>query len=637
MSAYPGRTSVDVAFVVMPFADVDRPAIGVSLLQAAAKGVGLSSKILYCNFDLAEAIEYELYRALSDLVPTESLVGEWFFADIVFDLPPEQEYITKVLSKNAPPAMISKVLEARKLRRRFIEQCTQFVLQANPRVVGFTTTFHQSCASLAVAKRLKECGSPAPIVFGGANCEGEMGEEFLRSFSFIDYVCTREGDIAFPDFLARFFRQGDRRGGPGFIGRCDEVPNEPPKLVVDLDALPIPDYGDYFQRIESSTLRDILRPTILVETSRGCWWGAKHHCTFCGLNGETMHFRSKSPARAVEEITTLSSRHGVKRVDFVDNILDMRYFSTMIPMLEDAHLELEMFYEVKANLRHDQVAALARVGVKRIQPGIESFSDEVLALMRKGCTACQNIQLLRWCLECGVQPLWNLIGGFPGESPDEYEAAAQLVPLLVHLPPPSGCAPIRLDRFSPLFTRASETGLRQVRPNAAYYYVYPFGRRVLSRLAYFFNFEYPDGRNPDAYLDPLTRATEDWKAAHSRPAGRAPILDATWVAPVEWHIADTRNCAKKCEYRLRGVAARVYTACDRAQTRSTLQRLLSDADADELDSAIAELIEDKLLLSKNGQLLSLAVMRLRPGSSEESNGQVTAATANAAAQLSCAV
>jgi hypothetical protein len=152
MSAYPGRTSVDVAFVVMPFADVDRPAIGVSLLQAAAKGLGLSSKILYCNFDLAEAIEYELYRALSDLVPTESLVGEWFFADIVFDLPPEQEYITKVLSKNAPPAMISKVLEARKLRRRFIEQCTQFVLQANPRVVGFTTTFHQSCASLAVAK-----------------------------------------------------------------------------------------------------------------------------------------------------------------------------------------------------------------------------------------------------------------------------------------------------------------------------------------------------------------------------------------------------------------------------------------------------------------------------------------------------
>ncbi len=636
MNSHPGVTSLDVALVVMPFADVDRPAIGVSLLQAAAKRLGVSSRILYCNFDLAEEIGHELYGQISILVPTESLVGEWFFADLLFDLPPEQEYINKVLVKHAPPGIISQVVEARKLRRQFVERCAQMVLHETPRVVGFTTTFHQTCASLAVAKRLRELGSRAKIVFGGANCEGEMGEELLRSFSFIDYVCTREGDIAFPDFLARFFRQGDRRGGPGFIGRYDQVPNQPPELVVDLDALPMPDYVDYFERLERSTLGRALRPTLLVETSRGCWWGAKHHCTFCGLNGKTMQFRSKSPERAVEEITALSNRHRMKRVDFVDNILDMRYFGTMLPKLEDARLDLEMFYEVKANLRRDQVAALARVGVKRIQPGIESFSDEVLALMRKGCTGFQNIQLLRWCLEFGVQPLWNLIGGFPGESPDEYSAVAQMVPMLVHLPPPTGSARIRLDRFSPLFARASEMDLRHVRPNAAYYYVYPFGRRVLSRLAYFFDFEYPDGRDPDDYMGALSLAAEDWKAAHARPAG-APVLDATWVAPDEWYIVDTRNCATKSEHRLTGVAAHVHTACDRAQARSTVQRLLSDAPADELDRAIAELIEDKLVLSRNGQLLSLAVMRGRPGSWEGSNGEVTAATANAAAQLSCTV
>ena len=49
-----------------------------------------------------------------------------------------------------------------------------------PRVVGFTTTFHQTCASLAVARRLKALPDPPLVVFGGANCEGEMGVQMLR-------------------------------------------------------------------------------------------------------------------------------------------------------------------------------------------------------------------------------------------------------------------------------------------------------------------------------------------------------------------------------------------------------------------------------------------------------------------------
>ncbi len=38
------------------------------------------------------------------------------------------------------------------------------------------------------------------------------------------------------------------------------------------------------------------------ETSRGCWWGQKKHCTFCGLNPLGMNYRAKSPERAVEII-----------------------------------------------------------------------------------------------------------------------------------------------------------------------------------------------------------------------------------------------------------------------------------------------------------------------------------------------
>ena len=98
---------------------------------------------------------------------------------------------------------------------------------------------------------------------------------------------------------------------------------------------------------------------MMFETSRGCWWGAKKHCTFCGLNGATMAYRSKSPARAFDEIRQLVSHYGVTRVECVDNILDNRYISTVFPRLAASGLGIELFYEVKANLRQGQLVSRA--------------------------------------------------------------------------------------------------------------------------------------------------------------------------------------------------------------------------------------------------------------------------------------
>ena len=70
--------------------------------------------------------------------------------------------------------------------------------------------------------------------------------------------------------------------------------------------------------------------------------------------------------------------------------------------------------------------------------------------MGKGTTVIQNIQLLRWCAELGVRPSWNILYGFPGEDPAEFEEAAQLMPRLFHLSAPSVVLPFRIDRFSPV-------------------------------------------------------------------------------------------------------------------------------------------------------------------------------------------
>lgn len=607
---------MDVAFAVVPFADIARPAIGVSLLKAGLERRGFSAKIHYFNIEFAETIGDDVYTHISDHTPSDSMAGEWFFADLVFanQLPPDHEFIRNVLGKVTPPDMLRRFLDSRRHRAEFIEQCANKLKATGAPIIAFTTTFHQTCACLAIAKRLKDMPDPPVICFGGANCEGEMGLQIIQSFPWVDYVCTREGDGVFPDFVEGFLRRGETAARPGFLRRGESHEVSYPPIVEDMDSLPIPDYDDYVDTLKASALDGKIKREMQIEAARGCWWGAKHHCTFCGLNGDTMPYRSKSPDRVYEELKYLYKRYGYKRIDSVDNILDHRYLSTVFPRLVDEGIELEMFYEVKANLKLAQLAAMRRGGITMIQPGIESFSSEVLKAMDKGVTGAQNIQLLKWSEEVGILPAWNILAGFPDESPAEYAKMAELLPLLTHLEPPTGCAQIRLDRFSPLFNKAAERGLRRVRPTLAYYYVFPLGRRELARLAYFFDFDYEDGRKPDAYITPVQNEIARWRNARFLDEGKnRPKLDAWIQEGGTVKVADTRSCAVTGEHWLAGLDAQILLACDTAQSRAAVERQFASSHTrEQTGEAIERLLAARLAAAIDNQILSLPVLRNRP-------------------------
>lgn len=609
-----GKFVMSVVFAVLPFADIARPSIGVSLLQAGIAREGFASRICYFNIEMAELLGLELYRHLANSFPADTLIGEWIFADFLFgeQLPPEREYLHRLLTKYPQYSSLATSLSnARRVVPEFIERCIQQLLQCSPEIVGFTSTFHQTCASLAIARRLKERPNAPLILFGGANCEGEMGLQMIRSFPWIDYVCTQEGDLALPALLKALQDDSSPATVAGIVGREGNSEISRPQLVQDMDILPTPDYTDYFARLQQSPLQPEIHTGVLLETSRGCWWGAKQHCTFCGLNGATMAFRSKSPGRAFEELTEITRTYGQKTIDCVDNILDIKYIQTLFPRIAQSDLEVELFYETKANLRYSQLVTMRDGGVKAIQPGIESLSNDVLRLMRKGCTGTQNIQLLRWCDELGIIAAWNIITGFPGEEPAEYARMAQLVPLLVHLSAPTGCGQFRLDRFSPYYDQAKEYGLTRVRPNPAYYYIFPFGRRELERLAYFFEFDFPYEPTVLEYTADLVREVDFWRSVRATPPENRPRLDLTQTDEGVV-VTDTRPCAVRHTHLLTGMPARVYLLCDAAQTQNTLARELGDqASTADLQEALKMLLADKLLIEMEGQYLSLAIIRDR--------------------------
>ena len=260
---------------------------------------------------------------------------------------------------------------------------------------------------------------------------------------------------------------------------------------------------------------------MLVETARGCWWGERSHCTFCGLNGTTMTFRSKSPERAFHELALLRRRYGAAVFSVVDDILDLRYFDSVIPMLAAAKLGIEFFWEIKANLTDRQVRALRDAGVAYVQPGIESLNDHVLELMKKGTTSFRNIELLKWCKEYGIKPMWNLLYGFPGETAADYDETIETIHAIWHLDPPTGYGPIRLDRFSPYHEDPAAFGMVGVRPLGPFPFLYPFPHETVMEIAYYFDFDYSDGRTDDVYAADAVALTRSVDARRGPRAARA--------------------------------------------------------------------------------------------------------------------
>ena len=619
--------TLDVLFVAMPFGPVFHPAIGVSLLQPALARAGILSQVSYFSIRFSELVGTTLYNALSTPsgLPNIELAGEWIFSAALFDRDPDDDtgYVESVLvgrSAWTNPAgaprigkrMIDRITRARRRVPSFLDWCVDRAVESGARVVGLTSSFQQHAASLAFAKRLKARLPGIAIVMGGANCEGVMGAETVRQFPFVDAAVSGESDLIIVDLVQRLLDGRSIDDVPGVrtqssvkrdfaFGRFTNAP-----AVRDMGALPYPDYRDYMKQFRASRHRGVWSPELLFESSRGCWWGEKAHCTFCGLNGATMAYRSKSAVRVLEELEHFAERYPGCDVQVVDNIIEMAYFRDLLPRLAERCLKLDLFYETKSNLKKEQVRTLANARITTIQPGIESLSDPVLALMRKGVTWLQNVQLLKWCKELGVHVFWNVLWGFPGEPPDEYERMARVIPWLTHLPAPRSDFGLRLDRFSPNFNEAERLGFTDVRPVDSYRHVYfGLGEEARRNLAYYFQFEYADRRDVTEYVQPLLRAVRSWKRAHKQSELFSVVCDGRLV------ICDLRPVARSPVTVLHGLDRTLYEACDAVAHIRGLAATSAAGGGHSTEEAVIDrlrpLVERGLLLEDGPRYLALAI------------------------------
>jgi ribosomal peptide maturation radical SAM protein 1 len=511
---------VRLALIAPPWNSLYRPSIQIATLAALADhSPGDPVTPVYGYLDWSQYAVETLGWEPAEFITVYDTIGEELYGlgvgDWIFGGPARQvetgadapdpetaeeracvTYAAFLQEKGVADNLVRQVLALRATAPAFVSGFVGRLLALDAEMYGFTTSFSQLGPALAVAQALKARAPERLIVLGGANCDRPMGQAVMAAYPFVDAVVQGEGEAAVTA-LREARDTADLAAVPGLALRTEGEIRVALPVVQSASSAPVPRYEEYFERLRDLPWADLIAPHVALpfQMSRGCWWGEKLQCTFCGENGSGMVYRSKPGRQLTQTLRELTEKHGVFDTYAVDTILARR--DNGLAALAAAEVDVTTFFEVKANLGPREVGEMRAAGVTMVQPGIESLSSGALKLLRKGATAYHNLRFLILCHELGIDAQWNLLSAMPMETPQMLKEQLALLPFITHLAPPSTVSKVRVDRYSPYFENPDEFRIVLRGPEPKYRFIHADPALDRTALAYSFDHAETDER-PDA-------------------------------------------------------------------------------------------------------------------------------------------
>ena len=619
----PGKDP-DVFFVHLPFSHLMTPPGAAGLLKAELTAAGIGCAVHYSELAFLKAIGRSDYDRISLNIKQRYMVSERLFAEGM-GLPvtgsiDEYEAVVQRLAagcgeEDLAAALLDAMSRCRPIATDFIQQEAAYIASHKPKIVACPSVFNQMCSVIAFCRAIKELDSSIVTLVGGPNCMGRAGIAVANLVPWIDYTFSGEADECIADLCRLLMEKGTSARQEelpyGAIKKdgCRLTDEAPCRLTKNLDSMAIPDYTDYYREVREYGLEEVIRPVIPIEFSRGCWWGQKHPCSFCGLNGQANVYREKSPQRVMREVIHQRSLYGVDKFYLSDNILSRNHMKDLIPQMAD--LGCSFFCEIKTNTSRAELETLSRSGFKWFQAGIESLNDGCLQLMNKGNKAIRHVELLKNARITGVMMLWNMLSGFPSEKAQWYGEMAELVKKITHYEhPASSLSRLVIQRFNAYWRNPGKYGL-ELQTAEIYKYAYPAVPGFIENTAY--NYEPTSAASRRLYYNPALIAPEyqaleknliHWLISSSRSAEIFTMDDNGETI----ELFDLRSIAKDSLTTLRDCRAAVYRAADSVISLNRLHKALRDSyDSSEIDEAVDDLVRKNFLLRIEDELLALAL------------------------------
>jgi ribosomal peptide maturation radical SAM protein 1 len=602
-----------VALVSMPTLSARFPSFQLGLLKPTLEKAGIPAQAFSLFMYFGTHVGWRINEAIADVWP--SMVGEWIWSKAAFgniaskekddEYFETYEHVFDVICKKANCSRKDLRRIRDELAPKFLDFCVESIDWSRFGLVGFTVVFQQLLASVALARALKYRYPEIPIIMGGASLEDDIADELMRGCPQIDYMHCGDAEVSFPQMVHRLYRGESMRGLQGLMWREQGQVQYAGRAAnfQDMNQTPIPEFEEYFYaRGEGGyeNYEEACEVMLPIEAARGCWWGEKNHCTFCGLNRSGMEFRAKSPDRVIEQLEALSRRHGIFHFNAIDNIMAPEYTEKLFGKLTAANSDIQIHYEIRPNFSRAQLGRMKRGGLYSVQPGVESFSTNILKIMRKLSTGMRNLELVKWCTYYGINNLYNILVRFPGETAADYRLQSEMVVKVPHFQPPYAIVKARADRGSPMYSDPQSQSIFRMTPAACYRYIFPEGKFDLTRVSYYFEHEMNDTVQDEEYDELFSRVAfwQDLWADGARPYMRyrkawstIVIEDGRKMRVREWQYSDDR--------------AKLYEYCADARTMKEIGICFGQEDW--VREALEEFLKQDLMLFLDNRYLSLAL------------------------------
>jgi len=311
--------------------------------------------------------------------------------------------------------------------REVIEGFRTHLDAAKPQAVMISTylMYRDVCEQICVMCR--EIG--IPVLIGGPYfVQPEVIAQWIR-IPGLSGLVVGEVELELPSILQTLLSQGDLSKHIGIMvaqGLGKPKGQIAPPLP-NLDLVPIPDFSDFPWDKYPNRI-------VPVITGRGCGWGV---CSFCSdvTSSAGRTYRSRSSESVLAELVHHRTQNQASRFVFTDLKLNSNVdvWRSIISGMQAAAPGSEWIGSVHVGMESDNglsdsdLQDAAASGCVRLTTGLETGSQKIADLMKKGTRVEAISAFLKRASAAGISCRCTMILGYPGETADDVLASVDFL------------------------------------------------------------------------------------------------------------------------------------------------------------------------------------------------------------------
>ncbi len=373
-----------VLMIICPPWDTRMPPLGLGYLAESVRKKGFNPEIFDLNIEL-----YNKAKKNEKILWNTAYLHKWSYMD----------FHRKLFKEN--PRTLKKIYK--------------IIKKEKPLLICLSINIGNNNSSLEIIKWIKKRFPESKIAVGGPNIDDNY---FMKSEmkDYVDFAVIGEGEIILPQVLQHIKnrRPIDEIEGILIPSKFNQLKNIFSPTIEDLNTIPFPTFkGFNLSKYELKTL-----PII---GSRGCI----RRCSFCSDCLMSRKFRTISAKKTFEEIKFHVTNNKIRNFDFKDLIIngDLKSLEELCDLIIQSGIKIYWIGQgiIRKDMTPNLLRKIRKAGFSHIIYGVESFSNKVLKLMRKGVTKELINKVLQDTHNADIKSSINIIVGFPGESEEDFE------------------------------------------------------------------------------------------------------------------------------------------------------------------------------------------------------------------------